>query len=90
MAFDYKKLRDDIKDLFATSSDPEVIKKYAEVSNQIDSAEKETNKLATQNGEVMKMYKDAILNTPTNDDKNINDDELDLDRIFSETLAKSK
>lgn len=90
MAFDYNKLRNEVKELFDTSSDPEVLKKYAFVSAQIDEAEKESSQLATKNGEVMKLYKDAILNTPTQDNISNNDGELDLDKIFDNALKSSK
>ena len=90
MAFDYNKLRNDVKELFDTSSDPEVLKKYASVSAQIDEAEKESSQLATKNGEVMKLYKDAILSTPTQDNISNNDGELDLDNIFDNALKSSK
>ena len=90
MAFDYNKLRNEVKELFDTSSDPEVLKKYASVSAQIDEAEKESSQLATKNGEVMKLYKDAILNTPIQDNISNNDGDLDLDSIFDNALKSSK
>lgn len=54
-----------IKELFGESTDPEVIKKYADVENSIKEADDEYIALEDKHISLAKDYRDVILNTPT-------------------------
>jgi len=79
-----------IKELFEKSSDPEVIKKYAEVKGNLDTAREEEQKLIERNAVLTKSYKDAIINSTfkREETKDVHDAPKSLNDIIKNVVEK--